>query len=702
LLCFSLACLSLTAHAERKVFNDDRSETKAIEVWRMTHDPHTRHHSVYHNCDPFNYDGRYLLYVIAQDNPTREMAGPRETFAVYDLMLDREIWRCPIAARWPIWAHRSNRVFWADGRKGRKQNVWQVEIPSGKMSKICDDALNAVNGSSPDDEWLFYTYNKVFRVRARPGSRSEVAWHHPEAPMVSSSLVCHNPTKPVYQVRQNIRILKNRPYRWSKKYPARMLVSDDGRMLGPALASIEQGHGAWLGSGEYIITGDGLIRGRRWNAVYPVPLLTYSNTAAHDPSPCGRSGQWTCSTDCINDTLKVFDWRTTDTTVVCYSCSIIHQPKGDSRDRSGPYDSDAHGSPDGTKIYFSTNYQIDFFPATVITAGSSGDTIGVRSTDGFPDEGVLSIHVGLVSYTGKTEISFTGLKRGALGSRVGPTPAGFTASNFYGRADKDAADPLAAQYSTDVYLAVVRLPDRPTLQVKGGVATLYPGYNHRETRGYHLYADGKRITDEPWSGRGGMALPACKRLQAKAVEWSGLTSELSKPVSTEGRLLALRCDPERPSELDEPVKQVLALTGNGQSTRASPNANERALPRALVRYTTGEGLPWAEEVYEHGSLVRRAELTHDGRATLVKAYDGGRVCKRTIRDPQNRLRRVEFLDTAGYLTRVEAHSKGKLVSIIDYEDREPVRKTVFAKSGQIVMENLDGYWQEQVMRERGR
>jgi hypothetical protein len=106
-----------------------------------------------------------------------------------------------------------------------------------------------------NDEWLYTSYNKVFRIRVQPGAVPEVLWAHPEAPMVSSSLICHNPCKPVFQVRQNPAVLRKRPHRWSSKYPARMLVTDEGEALGPALASIEQGHGAWLGNGEFLSRG---------------------------------------------------------------------------------------------------------------------------------------------------------------------------------------------------------------------------------------------------------------------------------------------------------------------------------------------------------------------------------------------------------------------------------------------------------------
>ncbi len=686
-------CLSPRAgYAERKVFNDDRPETKALEIWRMTCGVRTRHHTVYHDSDPFNHDGRYLLYLIGEE-AAESVKKATQTLAVYDLQADREIWRSPIPARWPQWAHQSNRIFFADGVKGRRQNVWQAEIPSGRLTKICDDALNAVAGVTPDDEWLIYTLNKVYRVRARADSKSEVLWEHPEAPKVSSSLPCHSPTRPVFQVRQNVAGKRNAPDRWDRQHPARMLVDDDGRMLGPALSSLEQAHGAWRGDGEYLIAGDGLLCGRLWNQPAPVPLLAYSNSSAHDPSACGRSGQWTCTTDGINDRLKVFDWRTTDTTLVCYSCSIIHQVEGDNRDLSGPYDSDACGSPDGTKICFSSNYQLDRFPATQVT-GSSEHTLEVLSTAGFPEQGLLSVHVGILSYTGKTQTAFTGIQPNALGSRFTVLREGTSVSNFLGRTDAQAQDLLAAQYATDVYLAVVRRPDRPALAARDDAIVLHPGFNHRETRGYALYVDGETVSGEPWDPRQPLTLPQGKQLQAAAVEWCGLRSELSPamPLGTGARVL--RYDPQRPAELDAPRQRLMVVGVEGKLSSAPRGATVQGLPQAAVQFTTGDGQPLAEEYYERGRLQRRHELTPDGRTTLIQEYQEGRLSKRTIRDPEERLLRIEHLDPQGYLTKCESFSRGRLSSWIEYRDREPATRTVFtAKGKEIGFENRNGVWE---------
>ena len=105
--------------------------------------------------------------------------------------------------------------------------------------------------------------------------------------------------------------------------------------------------------------------------------------------------------------------------------SVICYPG--SGDHSGPYDIDAKGSPDGTKIAFITNYDLKNGPYTKITKDVTGDRIIVRSTDGFPEKGLLvsvthaigltGFHTEVLSYDRKTDTSFEGLTRGFMKRR---------------------------------------------------------------------------------------------------------------------------------------------------------------------------------------------------------------------------------------------------------------------------------------------
>ena len=58
---------------------------------------------------------------------------------------------------------------------------------------------------------------------------------------------------------------------------------------------------------------------------------------------------------------------------------------------------------------------------------------------------------------------------------------------------QDMDSPLMWQRSSDLYVAVVRLPDRPDLRISEDGVELIPGENHWETLGYHVFRDGRRI-----------------------------------------------------------------------------------------------------------------------------------------------------------------------------------------------------------------
>ena len=60
----------------------------------------------------------------------------------------------------------------------------------------------------------------------------------------------------------------------------------------------------------------------------------------------------------------------------------------------------------------------------------------------------------------------------------------------------DFNSPLIRQRQTDVYIAVIRKPDGPYLRKLPGLCELIPGENHWEIRGYHLYKDGEKITQQ--------------------------------------------------------------------------------------------------------------------------------------------------------------------------------------------------------------
>jgi hypothetical protein len=174
-------------------------------------------------------------------------------------------------------------------------------------------------------------------------------------------------------------------------------------------------HFAWSGDGEYFLPGNGPLRGRKWNEPFPANIHFLANIAVGDVGPAGRSGRWIVgSTGGGNGPIRVADLRSGEGWIVMPTHSFLCFPSG--RDNSGPYDNDAKGSPDGTKIAFVSTYDLEHGPAAGIVGGSTTDEIRVDSTAGFPDTGELVNPAGfggeVIRYSNKTPTSLRGLTRG--------------------------------------------------------------------------------------------------------------------------------------------------------------------------------------------------------------------------------------------------------------------------------------------------
>ncbi len=120
---------------------------------------------------------------------------------------------------------------------------------------------------------------------------------------------------------------------------------------------MEGSHFSWSGDGSYLLCGNGLIRGIRWDEFLPGNIHFLAPIRCGDVCKCGRSGRWVCgSTESGRGPLALADLRSGDAWIVMKTHSVICYPG--SEDNSGPYDIDAEGSPDGTKIAFISNYNL--------------------------------------------------------------------------------------------------------------------------------------------------------------------------------------------------------------------------------------------------------------------------------------------------------------------------------------------------------
>ncbi len=135
-VCAVLLIAGSPASAARVVFNDRYADTKALEIWQLTDDPTTKHHSVYHNMTPFSHDGRYCFYVIVYQGAWREGAPENRSLGVYDLYEERENGSHMSRAYTPIWGNRSNAMYFVDDQRKQDATLYRLEVPSSKMGPL--------------------------------------------------------------------------------------------------------------------------------------------------------------------------------------------------------------------------------------------------------------------------------------------------------------------------------------------------------------------------------------------------------------------------------------------------------------------------------------------------------------------------------------------------------------------------------------
>jgi hypothetical protein len=406
---------------------------------------------------------------------------------------------------------------------------------------------------------------------------------------------------------------------------------------------------SWLGNGEYFLLGNGLVRGRKWNEPFPSNVHILASVAVGDISPCGARGRWVCGDSTLADLRSGDGWDTINPlSIICFPASV--------GDNSGIYDADPKGSPDGTKICFVSNYPLKDGPRTHIVRAAK-DSLEVESTDGFPDQGHLVVSREVIAYQRKSETGFEGLQRRMFDTAGVNLREGRIVTSFERRCMTDGQfnslprpiapmtksigdvnSPLMRQRMTDVYIVVVRKPDRPWLrksaQGKGKPACeLIPGENHRETRGYVILRDGLAIDREPVKPGATVSLDKAGRYEAVAVEWSGLRSETSNAIT-------LRRN-EVPAELsvgDKMPKDFACVSVRWNS--------DRTLGETVHGYDGVIRREW----YEDGIISKRHDLNEKGQATRRIVFNDGAMAVREYFDRNDQCVSRELFGDAGYIT----------------------------------------------------
>lgn len=179
------------------------------------------------------------------------------------------------------------------------------------------------------------------------------------------------------------------------------------------------------------------------------------------------------------------------------------------------------------------------------------------------------------------------------------------------------------QRSSDLYAAVVRLPDRPHLRLSGEDVELIPGENHWETYGYHVVKDGRKISDTPIRPGATLALSGAGAYTAAAVEWSGLESEQGVPLEIDDSAM-LNVLESKPDDFSWTSDRYL-VDGREVSQADSQRADESV--RETVHLADGViHRAW----YRGGRVAERHDLNLAGEPTRRLHYEDGRLAHARI------------------------------------------------------------------------
>lgn len=677
-------------------------ESNAIEVWRVTNDPTVRDWASYHNTQCWSPDGRYMCYThYAADEKEFGTIEAAEVH-VYDFQKGKDI-KIDNGTE-PRWANNHSWLFYIQSRPqdgpsdGKGTRVMWLDLETQKKKRIAY-GVQRLKETDYKDRWLYGLRSiddgdrKPVRIPIKEDSRPEPLQ---EAPAFNHSWFSVNPNHP---------LIVGRDYRYKDHYYAQDPDEEDipfnarhhfecdldGSDRTSPYPIMEGSHFSWSGDGSYFLCGNGQMRGRKWDEPLPSNINFLAAITCGDICKGDRSGRWICgSSRSGRGSLRVADLRSGDGWEVLKSHSVICYP-GEG-DHSTPYDIDAKGSPDGTKITFVSTYDLTNGPWTETTEEFSGDRIVVASTEGFPDKGRLVAVDGfrreVLAYGRKTPTTFEGLERGLYGTPEARFRPNQKVTSFEARlipeelwkvlplpAERirevvgDMESPLNWQRSSDIYVAVVRLPDAPHLHKMLDYVELVPGENHRETNGYHIVKDGQRVTRGPLRPGETFTLPGSGSYAAVAVEWSGLESKASLPLQIEAGM-KLKTLADRPADFSWTRDRWL-VDGKEVSREVATQA-----PEFLKETVHIHDRVIHREWYAKGRIVLRHDLNLEGKPIRRLFYENGKLARREYHNRDGVHVSTEHFDPDGYITesiQYDVYGKQGEARRWWYEQGEPVK-----------------------------
>jgi len=672
-------------------------ELDGIEVWRITNDPTVRDHANYHNTQCWSPDGRYLCFTHYAADEREFGATMAAEVHLYDLHRDQDI-KLDNGTE-PRWANDHNWLFYVrfrpdDGPPHQKstQVMWK-DIERGQVTRI-GYGVRTLKYTDCDDCWLYGIQelpgrqSKPIRIPIESNSRVQTL---PDNWQVGYNSLMVNPEHPMIVSRDH----NYRDYYYATEgtrdipFVARHFFDHDlaGENRTAPFPIMEGSHFSWAGDGSYFLLGNGQMRGRKWDEPLPSNIHFLAAISCGDISPCGRSGRWICGDGSVAE-IRVADLRCGDGWSVLETNSFLCFPTNE--DHSTPYDIDLKGSPDGTKIAFVSTYDLKDGPVARITQDFTGGLIHVDSTAGFPSAGRLINAVGfggeVLGYERKTDTTFEALSRGLYGTspntrlQKGRPLTSFEAMlipeelrkglplppAWIRNVVKDKASPLMLQRSSDVYVVVIRLPDRPHLRQSAEHVQLIPGENHWETHGYHVFKDDQRITDDLLRPGTSLELPGKGSYTAVAVEWSGLQSKPSLPLNIADRAVLLVLS-DKPSDF--------CWTGDHYFVQGSEVSPEQARQseEAIAETAHLHDGPIQRTWYRRGEVIARHDLNLEGKAIRRLFYRAGKLCRREYYDRNGNHISTELFGSDGYIT--ESIQHGSRPRHWWYERGVPVKYT---------------------------
>ncbi len=656
------------------------------ELWRITNNPAIRNDANYHNTDAWSPDGRYLCYQKYEPYDI----NPQSKVFIYDLNKGIEI--ALGDGKQPRWANNHNWLFYilevpADGPPNEKGSrlMW-LDVDNNKLTLLAYGVPN-LGETDSDDRWIFGykgrtaddRYGMGTRVPIRPDSRVEIIQGIPGWFWIP------NPKYPSIMIRvaDNASI----PFK-----ATRTLCDLEGNNIVIGSPQLQRCHQTWSGDGEYLLhggTSGTLMCGRKWNEPFPSNLHVLSAIQCGDIGACGKSGRWICGNSSSDgDGIEVADLRSGDgwKNPQLTFFQVHDSYKYNYNDSRGGSDPDAKGSADGTKVVFHSTYDLKDGPLTEITEDGTPttDRINVKSTEGFPAKGTLSIGNEIVGYSRKTASSFEGLSRNLYNTtgqsldlvnarmmkefserksdeeflnkyprstfnklktivekipttiRKGQIITSFDAMlipealrknmklpTMFSRPEfpDDKNSPLLWQRRSDIYVVVVRLPDQPFLNKVTDGIELIPGENHWETYGYNIFKGGEKITKVPLRPGETFMLQSAGSYTASAIEWSGLESKKSFPLQVEANTkLNVRLD--KPTDFSWISERWLA---DGKEVPKESALNSVEAVKEITHLIDGV---IHREWYNWGQIMKKYDLIPDGKAARRLYYENGKLAMR--------------------------------------------------------------------------